>query len=32
VTASALPESMLPEGFNGLGYAGIVPFAVGALG
>jgi hypothetical protein len=32
VTGSADPESVLPKGFNVLGYAGIVPFVAGALG
>lgn len=32
MTGSANPQSVLPEGFNALGYAGIVPFVAGALG
>lgn len=32
MTGSLNPESELPDGFNALGYAGIVPFASGALG
>ena len=32
MTRPADPGSALPEGFNALGYAGVVPFAAGALG